>query len=162
RRRPVAAAWRAVRAPLPAAALHLLAVAVWHLPGPYQAALRHEGVHALEHASFFGSALLFWWALLHARGAARGPALVGLFVAMLVTGALGALLATASRLWYPAYAATTAPWGLLPLEDQELAGIIMWVPGGIAYLLAALAVLAAVLRDAGPRPAPRALGAVRP
>ena len=152
----VAAAWRWLRTPLHAWWLHVGALVVWHLPVLYQATLRHEGVHALQHVSFFGSALLFWWALLHGRATRRGAAVTYLFAAMLATSVLGALLTVSTRLWYPAYAATTGPWGLMPLEDQELGGIIMWIPGGMSYLLAALWLLARLLRDGGVRP-PRAV-----
>jgi putative membrane protein len=67
----------------------------------------------------------FWWSVLRPTRSGRGPAVIYLFVATLVTGGLGALLAFAPRLWYAAYAATTGPWGMTPLEDQELGGIIM-------------------------------------
>lgn len=153
RARAVAATWAWLRAPLHAWWLHVGALLLWHLPPLYQATLRHEGVHAAQHVSFFGSALLFWWALLHARAPRRGAAVAYLFAAMLATSVLGALLTVSTRLWYPAYAATTAPWGLMPLQDQELGGIIMWIPGGLSYLLAALWLLGRLLRDATARPA---------
>ena len=153
RARPIAATWGWLRAPLHAWWLHLSALVVWHLPALYQATLRHEGVHAAQHVSFFGTALLFWWTLLHARARRRGAAAGYLFAAMLATSVLGALLTMSTRLWYPDYAATTAPWGLMPLQDQELGGIIMWIPGGLSYLLAALWLIGRLLRDGGTRPA---------
>ena len=162
RARPVAAAWRWLRAPLHAWWVHVGALLLWHLPALYQATLRHEGVHAAQHVSFLGSALLFWWALLHAGAPRRGAAVAYLFAAMLATSVLGALLTVSTRLWYPAYAATTAPWGLMPLQDQELGGIIMWIPGGLSYLLAALWLLGRLLRDgaatARVRPTPVPMG----
>ena len=83
--------------------------------------------------------------------AASGIAIACVFVTMLATGALGALLTFAPVPWYRAYA-DGAPWGLSPLEDQQLGGLLMWVPGGLAYLLAGLVHAARILgRD---RPAP--------
>ena len=146
---PVRAAWRACSAPAAAWLLHAAALWGWHAPGPYQASLRSDAAHALQHASFLGTALLFWWALLRGREARRGQgwALAYVFTTLLHTGLLGALLTFSPALWYPDYAATTAPWGLMPLEDQRLGGLIMWIPGGLSYLVAGLALLASWLRE---------------
>jgi putative membrane protein len=162
RGRAVSAAWRWLRTPLHAWWLHLAALVLWHLPALYQTTLRQEAVHAAQHVSFFGSALLFWWALLHGRAPRRGAAVTYLFAAMLATSVLGALLTMSTRLWYPAYAATTAPWGLMPLEDQQLGGVIMWIPGGLSYLLAALWLLGGLLRDGAVRAARPLVGAPAP
>jgi putative membrane protein len=130
--------WRTLSAPAAALVVHLAVLLAWHLPLFYQATLRSEIVHALQHSSFFLSALAFWWGLLRSRRQAAGLGVAYLFVAMMVTGLFGALLTFASQLWYPAYAATSAAWGLSPLDDQRLGGMIMWIPGGASYLLAAL------------------------
>jgi cytochrome c oxidase assembly factor CtaG len=129
--------------------VHALAIWVWHAPRLYDAAVTSALVHALQHASFLGSALLFWWALIHGRnGRLRyGASVLYIFTTALHTTALGAVLSLASRPLYPAYASTAA-WGLTPLEDQQLAGLIMWVPAGIAYLVAALGLMAEWLREA--------------
>ena len=153
----VGPSWRWLTAPLVAWAVHLAALLVWHVPSLYQATLRSDLAHGAQHASFLGSGLLFWWALLAGPRAGRGAAVAWLFGASIVTGAFGALLTFSQSLWYPDYAATTAPWGLLPLDDQRLGGIIMWIPGGLSYLLAALWLMAGWLRE---RPA-AALVAVR-
>ncbi len=131
----------------PAWALHATALWLWHVPGPYQETLRSPVVHALQHLSFFGTGLVFWWSIFDAARLNRGIALLSLFTTMLHTGALGAVLTFADRLWYPAYATSTAAWGLTPLEDQQLGGLIMWIPGGVGYLLAALSVAAHALRE---------------
>jgi cytochrome c oxidase assembly factor CtaG len=119
---------------------------LWHAPLFYQAALVDELVHELEHITFFGTALLFWWSALH-RGGARGR-IVGatmLVATMLHTGLLGALM-TFSRLpWYPIYGQSAAAWGLSPVDDQQLAGLIMWVPAGAVYMLGAILLLASWL-----------------
>jgi putative membrane protein len=93
-------------------------------------------VHGLQHTSFLLTALLFWWSVLPGavlRGR-HGAAIMLLFATMAYTGGLGALLTLGRTLWYPAYGGAAPLWGLTPLEDQQLAGLIMWVPGGLAYL----------------------------
>jgi cytochrome c oxidase assembly factor CtaG len=151
---PVSTTWKLITLPSVAWALHAVAIWVWHAPSLYQATLSSETVHTLQHVSFFGTALLFWWALVHGVGMrlARPSALIYLFTTAGHTSLLGALLTFSPRLWYPLYDATTAPWGLAPLEDQQLAGVIMWVPAGLSYLIAALALAATWLRDPGSRP----------
>jgi cytochrome c oxidase assembly factor CtaG len=139
--------WQLMSAPAVATIAHAVAVGVWHVPGPYQATLTSGVAHGLQHLAFFWTAVLFWWVILRPRRASRGQAVIYLFVTTLWTGALGALLAFAPELWYPQYAATTGAWGLTPLEDQQLGGIIMWIPGGVSYLVAALALLALWLTE---------------
>ncbi|MFN2564909.1 MAG: cytochrome c oxidase assembly protein [Gemmatimonadaceae bacterium] len=139
--------WSAVTMPAVAWGIHAATLGIWHLPALYEATYVSAAIHALQHVSFLATGLLFWWALLHAGRGREGESVIYLFAATLLTGALGALLAFAPGLWYPHYAATTGPWGLSPLEDQQLGGIIMWVPGGGSYLLAALVLFAAWLRE---------------
>ena len=146
--------WKLITLPSVAWILHAVAIWLWHAPSLYQATLASETVHTLQHVSFFGTALLFWWALLHGVGTrvARPAAIIYLFTTAGHTSLLGALLTFSPRLWYPLYDATTAPWGLTPLEDQQLAGVIMWVPAGLSYLIAALALASTWLREPGARP----------
>lgn len=131
---------RALR-PGPVWAANVAILWFWHLPTAYDAAVRHQVVHALEHASFLIAAFFFWW-LLFRHGARRrqmdrGVGLVYVFTAGLQCSALGALLALAGSPWYAVHAHTTAAWGLTPLEDQQIAGLIMWIPAGLVYLLVA-------------------------
>jgi len=158
--RPVRSAWRALTRPSAAWALHAVAIWAWHAPRLYDAAVVRESVHALQHACFLGTALLFWWSLMHAPAARRryGVAVLYLFATAVHTTALGAVLALATHPLYPVYASTAA-WGLTPLEDQQLAGLIMWVPGGVVYLIAALGFMVAWLRRSEARSAPRAMPA---
>ncbi|HEX8363418.1 MAG TPA: cytochrome c oxidase assembly protein [Longimicrobium sp.] len=141
-------AWRLVSAPFAAWLLHAAALWFWHIPGPYQATLTSEAMHTLQHASFLGTGLLFWWALFHGRRGRMGygAAVFYLFATAMHSGGLGALLTFARQPWYPAYGATAA-WGLTPLEDQQLAGLIMWIPAGVSYLVAGLALVAAWMRE---------------
>lgn len=145
RRAPVRTSWRLISHPLSAWLLHAAAVWIWHTPRLYQATLVSEAAHALQHASFFGTALLFWWTLLHPdrhRRLAYGMGVLYLFTTAVYGSALGALLTFATRPWYPAYAERAAAWGFTALEDQQLGGLIMWIPFGTVYTAAALALFA--------------------
>ncbi|HET6579907.1 MAG TPA: cytochrome c oxidase assembly protein [Gemmatimonadales bacterium] len=126
--------------PLVAWGLHVLAIWAWHLPAAYQAALRDERVHALEHLSFLGTALLFWWVVLQPAGRRRmsyGMGLLYVVTAGMQGGLLGALLTFAGTPFYPAQSAGASAWGLTPLADQQLAGLIMWLPAGLVYVMVA-------------------------
>ena len=103
--------------------------------------------HWLQHLSFLVTAILFWWSLLRCKlpGAAAGH----LAITMLHTSALGALLALAPRILYPGQTARSVEWGLTALEDQQLAGLVMWVPAGPVYAGAALAFAALWIRRSG-------------
>jgi putative membrane protein len=151
--RSFALPWRVLTHPASAFFIHAAAIWVWHLPSLYDATVTSEAMHAAQHASFVGTALLFWWAVLHPSLARGGTAasISLLFGTLLHTGALGAVLTLTSRLIYSAYATTTGPWGLTPIEDQQAGGLIMWVPGGLAYVVAALALVVRLLRESEQR-----------
>jgi putative membrane protein len=120
---------------------------VWHIPAWFNAALRNHGVHALQHLCFFVSALLFWWALLQPRRASRhGLGVLYVFTTAVHSSILGALLTFSGKPWYSAYATSAQAWGLTPLADQELGGLIMWIPGGLIYLGVTLLLMASWLR----------------
>jgi cytochrome c2 len=105
------------------------------------------------------TALLYWWTVIPSSQAGKkGSAIFSLFATALHTSILGALLTFSDSSWYPAYQATTGPWGLSPLEDQQLGGLIMWIPGGVTYLVVALLGIARLLRDVD---APRAASALQ-
>lgn len=138
--------------PLAAFLLHAAAIWIWHFPRLYDASVTSEVVHAAQHISFLGTALIFWWALLHARGAA----IVYLFLTAIHTTLLGALLAVSDTPFYSVYSdAGSRVWGLTRIEDQQLGGLIMWVPGGIVYLLGALYLMLKWIRESGLRVAKR-------
>jgi putative membrane protein len=135
--------WTAISEPWAAWLLHAFALWVWHVPVLFEAALDMESVHVAQHASFLGTALLFWWSVLgHGVRRPDGAALASLFTTMIHTGALGALLTFSGRAWYPSYAATSGAFGLTALEDLQLGGLVMWVPAGFAYVVAGLAIAA--------------------
>jgi putative membrane protein len=128
----------ALSRPVPAASLHGLALWGWHAPGAFDAALASGWLHAFEHASFFGTALLFWRALGNARLAWHvAPALGAAFFTLIHSGLLGALISLAPRPLYGWYGATEL-WGLSTIEDQQLAGLLMWVPMGGVYFATCL------------------------
>jgi len=141
-------AWRprrlpGARLPVAAAALaHAGALWAWHLPPLYDLALASPLLHALEHATLMATAVWLWWAASRQRPAGA----LALFATALHAGALGALLTLAPRPWFAAHQAGGA--GLSALEDQQLAGILMWVPAGTLLTGFALALLAAWFRQA--------------
>ena len=124
---------RVLSDPLVAFAAHAAAICVWHLPGLFLAATGDEMLHFAQHTSFLASALLFWWTIVARADLA---AIASLFGTMLYTAALGVLMTFARASWYPGYT----------LEDQQLAGLIMWIPAGLAYPAAAIAMAAQWVR----------------
>ncbi|HVG45721.1 MAG TPA: cytochrome c oxidase assembly protein [Longimicrobium sp.] len=139
RRTWLRAALRWMAAPLPAVALHSVALWAWHVPVAYEAAVARPAVHAAEHLSFVGTALLFWWAVLHRRGSLTrvpGLAMLALFAVSMESGALGALLTFSASPWYRSHLATAPAWGITAIDDQQIAGLVMWIPGSLAYLAA--------------------------
>jgi putative membrane protein len=125
----------------------------WHAAVPYDAALDHEFVHMLEHATFLLTGVAFWASVIGIPRTARASAGFGvlLMFATAMQGVfLSALLTFAQTPWYTGYTETTKVWGLDPLADQQLAGVIMWIPGGIVYILAALALLTMWIRGSEP------------
>lgn len=143
--------FRVLRHPGTVWLLHVGTLWFWHAAVPYGAALEHRSLHAVEHASFLLTSVLFWRVIVGARRAYRVSPGVGIMLvfAMALQSVFLALLLTFARSpWYAGYAATTQPWHLDPLADQQLAGVIMWVPAGLVYLAAALALLATWVRGA--------------
>jgi cytochrome c oxidase assembly factor CtaG len=136
-------------------ALGTVTVWAWHLPVLYDAAVRHDLLHAVEHATLLGTALLLW-TVVWGRGPrpAAAPTAVGLlFATALASAALGAVLTLAGAPLYDVHATTTAAWGLSPLEDQQLAGATMWVPAGLVYLAVMAGLLASWLSSLDREPA---------
>ncbi|EPE96462.1 cytochrome c oxidase assembly protein [Rhizobium grahamii] len=132
--------WQVITVPLVATLLHGLAVWSWHLPALFDATVSNSMLHRLQHLSFFLTGLVFWWAVIW--HCAEGAAAWHLLITMMHTTILGALITFAPTVLYIAQTRFTADWGITSLEDQQLAGIIMWVPGGMIYGGAALWLLA--------------------
>ncbi|HWH56310.1 MAG TPA: cytochrome c oxidase assembly protein [Terriglobales bacterium] len=135
--------WLLVSAPVAAWLLHAAALWVWHAPKLFDATLESEWVHAAQHISFLGTALLFWWTLFH-KHAGRlgyGGAILYVFTTAVHTSVLGALLTFAPHAWYAPYAQTAQLWGLTALQDQQIGGLIMWIPAGTLLTIVALVLL---------------------
>jgi cytochrome c oxidase assembly factor CtaG len=147
RHRAVTATWRWLSQGSHATVLHGVAIWAWHAPVLFDAAVTNVALHRAQHLSFFLTAVLFWWSVL--RRSESGAGAWHVFITMLHTSALGALMALAPRVLYGLQTATASAWGLSPLEDQQLAGIIMWIPAGTIYAGAALALLTIWIRQAG-------------
>jgi putative membrane protein len=140
--------WRTMTDPLVAWALHALALWAWHIPAAFDAALENEALHILQHTTFLGTALFFWWAVLgHDPRGRYGPghSAAYLFTTMMHTSALGALLSLAPTPWYAPYVPLTGALGFDPVDDQQLGGLVMWVPAALAYVVAALWVFGKML-----------------
>jgi putative membrane protein len=134
--------WERVTGPFFVLILHAVVLWVWHLPPLFEAALHNETVHAFQHLGFFITAALFWWALIHGRygRAGYGIGVAYVFATAMHTQVLGALLTFGTQIWYPTHAART---GSAALADQQLAGVVMWIPFGVIFVLIALALFAA-------------------
>ncbi|HEY5895006.1 MAG TPA: cytochrome c oxidase assembly protein [Chthoniobacterales bacterium] len=126
---------------------------IWHVPSFYDATLRSDGWHALEHACFLGTSLIFWWHVVLPFPAhplwPRWYVIPYLLLADFQNTALGAFLSFYDQPLYPAYATVPRLWGITVMADQAGAGAIMWVPGSIAFLLPAAIIAAKLLAGRG-------------
>ena len=138
---PLTALWKRLSEPVTATMIQGAVMWLWHAPTLFDRTLQSSGWHIAQHVSFFATALLFWWAMLHPRGGRSGYGVSAacLFVTTLVGGALGALMSFSESPWYSQYAAMgMSGIGLDPVTDQRLAGLIMWIPGGLVHGVASL------------------------
>jgi putative membrane protein len=129
-------------------ATHAAVLWAWHVPALYDRALADALLHSAEHATFLLSAAAFWSLLLYAPGRRRlgvGGALVYLFTMAMQSTILGALLVLADRPWYASHARFPSRSGPSPLEDQHVAGLIMWIPASVIYAVAMLGLVASWL-----------------
>jgi putative membrane protein len=143
-------AWRAATAPVCVFLLQAAALWIWHIPPLYEAALHSDAVHALQHLSLVLAASLFWWAMVHGRygRTGYGAGVVYVFLTAVHSSALGALLAMSRLVWYAEYERQAVSWRVDGLADQQLAGLLMWVPAGVIFIVFGLALLAAWLGEA--------------
>lgn len=118
-------------------AAQILVFWAWHAPPAYAAALSSDAIFWLMQASLLGSAIGFWGAI---RGSPAPAAVVALLATMVAMGLLGALITLAAVPLYAPHFVAPIAWGLTPLDDQQLAGVIMWAPAAALYLAAALAI----------------------
>ncbi|EJZ18441.1 cytochrome c oxidase assembly protein (plasmid) [Rhizobium sp. Pop5] len=140
-------AWIFLTSGTVATLVHGMMIWAWHAPVLFDAAVESVPLHRLQHLCFFASAILFWWSVIWKTN--RGLAAWHLFLTMLHMSILGALIALSPTVLYALQTRASVQWGLLPLEDQQMAGLVMWVPAGIIYAAVALALTALWIRDSG-------------
>jgi putative membrane protein len=151
--RTFAATWRTLTGALFVWLLHAATIWGWHIPPLYRASVENEFVHGLQHTMFLGTALLFWWTLVHGRYGRMGYGIAVLYVftTAVHTSVLGALMTFAQDVWYPIYEGRTAAWHLTALQDQQIGGLIMWIPAGTVFIVLGLALLAAWIGESEKR-----------
>jgi putative membrane protein len=150
--------------PVPALALYAAALIAWHLPGPYNLALEIHGWHIVEHLLLLATAVLAWWPVASASTLAPplhyGAQILYLFAFGIPMTAVAAMITGAEQVRYPFYGEAPSLFGLTPLADQRLGGVIMWVPAGLIPLLAFTVVFfrwAAAEADEDPSPVSKPL-----
>jgi len=135
---------RTLTRPVPALTVYTIVLVAWHLPGPYDAAMRSHALHISEHATLVGAALLAWWPVVSTSG--RLPSLpyaaqiLYLFAFGMPMTVVAAMITGAEHALYPFYTAAPRITALTALADQRLGGVLMWVPAGIIPLVAFTAV----------------------
>lgn len=137
--------------PIVAGISYAMILWLWHLPVLYEAALFDSFVHDLQHLAFFVSAFLFWRVLLEPYIGERlhpGVGIVYLFVSSLHPMILGVLMALSPIPWYRLYETRASLYGFTALQDQQIAGYIMWMPAGFAYVAVAAHLVLRLLREA--------------
>jgi cytochrome c oxidase assembly factor CtaG/cytochrome c2 len=146
-------AWHAITSPLAVFLVQAAALWLWHIPSWYEAALHNDAIHALEHVCLLAAGSLFWWSMVRGRYGriGYGLAVVYVFLTAVHSGTLGALLTVAPDPWYLSYVRQGREWGIDPLDDQQLAGLLMWIPAGISFIVLGLALMAAWLGESGRR-----------
>jgi cytochrome c oxidase assembly factor CtaG len=133
RTKPMVALLRLLRNPLLILLVYAGVLWIWHLPGPYDAAVQSNAVHSAEHISFFGIALAFWAGVMRTGPRRRMryvPAMMLVLGTMLLSNWLAAILSF-GRVAYPTYVQRAALLRIDPLPDRQLAGSIMWLPSTI-------------------------------
>ena len=143
-RRGVLPVARFLTRPWVAAVLFSASIAVWHLGTFYALMMRNHEVHIATHLMFMVTAVLMWWPVMSPLPELpRLPpalAMLYLFLVGIPMQLVGALITFADEVLYPWYVAAPRTWGLSPLDDQQLGGLLMWVPGNL-YMFAAIGVL---------------------
>jgi putative membrane protein len=151
-RRPKIVAGSAFTAALSATGLYAVLLWFWHSPEPYAATFTSDIVYWSMHVSMIGSALWLWHVLLDRRRVHAVPSLIAGLMTSTQMSLLGALITFAPHPLYSPHILTTINWGLTQLQDQQLGGAIMWVPGGVIFLAMAMFVLWSLIGDRVQRP----------
>jgi putative membrane protein len=149
--RTIKKGWEFASAPLTAWLVSGLALWIWHIPFLFDQTLHSDWIHAAQHTTFLVTALIFWWPLVNRTSLGYGGGLVYVFTTILHTSVLGALLTFALHPWYSSYVLTAPAWHLSALEDQQIGGLIMWIPAGTLLLIVALVLLVKWMNDSQTR-----------
>ena len=135
---------RLVTLPVIAFILFNTVFVIWHVPALYDLALRERGIHILEHLMFIGAGVIVWWPILsplpELPRASYMMQMLYLFVQPTVPSVLGAMITFSGKVLYEWYAEAPRLWDISPHTDQEIGGVIMWVPGGLAFLIVLIVV----------------------
>ncbi len=137
--------------PLVAQGLFLTTLAGWHVPAYYDIAQGRTPIHEFEHTMFLGASLLFWWPVIHPWGGKRRlsyEAAIAYFIPpILLSNLIGALLTFANRPLYGNYLNVPRLWGISVVQDQQLGGLIMWVPGMVPYAIAIFLLVSQLMKQ---------------
>ena len=128
---------RWVTSPVRTFAIFNVVVAAWHLPPLYNFALAHHPVHIVQHLMFLAASVLMWWPVLSPvpelpRLSYPGQMLY-LFLMSIPMAIISVYIAYADGILYPMYASAPRVWGITPMNDQLIGGLIMWIPGGLYF-----------------------------
>lgn len=140
-------ALKTIRGAAGSATAFALALWFWHAPGPYDATFASPAVYWLMHLSVFATALMVWNVLLETRPASMVPALAVGAISTLQMTFLGAVITLTPRLLYAPHFLTPYAWGQTPAGDQQLGGLIMWVPGCSIFLAVTLLTLGRAMSE---------------
>ncbi len=138
--------------PLMVGILYTLILWLWHIPILFESALGNRAIHNIQHLLFFAVSYFFWKVLLRKIGSASlNPAsgILYLFVASVHSATLGVLMAFSPSVWYRSYENVTYSYGLTALEDQQIAGYIMWMPAGTSYFIVMIWLALKLTKDSG-------------
>lgn len=123
--------------PIPAALVFLVPITAWHVPRFYEAAMRNHELHIVQHLTFLVTSVLMWWPILSPTPALRRASypvqMLYLFLLGIPMSIVGALITLSDTVLFPFYAEAPRVLGLSPLADQQLGGLIMWIPGGLLF-----------------------------
>jgi putative membrane protein len=148
-------AWNGLTHPFAAFALHAATLWIWHVPQLFDAAMASDAIHAVQHATFTLTAMLFWWGMLHGRYGrlAYGAGVLYVFLTAVHSSLLGALLTLAPHPWFHSYVerADEGEAVAMALADQQRAGLVMWIPSALVFIGLGLALTAMWLAAAGHR-----------
>ena len=128
---------RAITRPTRCFIIFNVVIAAWHLPPMYNTAMAYHPVHIVQHLTFMAASMLMWWPFLSPlpelpRLAYPGQMLY-CFLMVIPMSIVAIYIAMADHVLYPAYSVAPRVWDITPLSDQQIGGLIMWVPGGLLF-----------------------------